>query len=346
VVLNNRLSSLSRRFGAVGIWGVLFCLASVSNAYAAGPGPDACKGCHEDAVASYTKSIHGQKGHANSPASAGDCSSCHGDGTAHVKANGGKGVGGIKGFNNKAISAKDKSETCLACHTTTESLTFWDSGKHKRNDVSCNDCHSVHTPTSAGNPKMLKVKSPSVGPITTTTRTLDHEVCNSCHRDKRGEILKPSHHPVVEGKVKCADCHNPHGTMSKAMLKGETVNDLCLTCHTDKRGPFIHEHAPVEENCLICHNPHGSQHNRLLTEKAPRLCGNCHANGHTHGLYDARSTLPTISGLPGLPAGTTLVPGANVVTGTTVRFEASGCINCHRQIHGSNAPGRGAQFVR
>ncbi len=103
---------------------------------------------------------------------------------------------------------------------------------------------------------------------------------------------KPSHHPIVEGKVQCHSCHEPHGAMTPVMLKAETHQDLCLTCHTDKRGPWIWEHRPVTENCATCHTPHGSSHNRLLAQKPPALCADCHPGGHTHGIYDGRGTLP------------------------------------------------------
>jgi DmsE family decaheme c-type cytochrome len=135
----------------------------------------------------------------------------------------------------------------------------------------------------------------------------------------RGEIIKPSHHPIIEGKVGCQDCHYPHGALQKASLRNESIRDLCVTCHTDKRGPWIHEHPPVMENCATCHTPHGSAHRALLAQKPPALCADCHPGGHTHGIYDGRGTIP--NQLP-----------------SNIRFEGSGCVGCHRQIHGSNAP--------
>ena len=57
-----------------------------------------------------------------------------------------------------------------------------------------------------------------------------------------------------------------------------TRSSTCASsCHTDKRGPWIHEHPPVEENCAICHTPHGSAHKGLLAQKPPALCSDCHA---------------------------------------------------------------------
>ena len=65
------------------------------------PAPEAavCKNCHADYVESYLETKHGQAGNVKGP----DCQTCHGNADAHVAAGGGKGVGGIIGFNNKAV---------------------------------------------------------------------------------------------------------------------------------------------------------------------------------------------------------------------------------------------------
>ncbi len=133
-----------RRLGAIGIAGVFVLLAGLGDAFAAPPGADVCKNCHERVVASYAKSVHGLKNMPGSPASSGECSSCHGDGTEHVNKGGGKGVGGMGSLNSKSLSAQQKTEKCLTCHTTTKNLLYWDMGVHKKNDVACADCHSVH----------------------------------------------------------------------------------------------------------------------------------------------------------------------------------------------------------
>ncbi len=320
--------------------GFLFLIgAQPAAAQSAPPGPDVCAGCHEDKVQSYQQSMHGQKGNPKAPAAGLECAACHGDGTKHVEAGGGRGVGGIINPDpkNKAMTAEQKSAICLNCHETTKNLAFWDSGKHKRNDVTCSNCHDPHASTMRGNTKMLRVNDPTISVYTTTSRQLTYQTCVTCHKDLRAQVNKISHHPIIEGKVSCADCHNPHGTLSDKMIKAESVNDLCYTCHADKRGPFISEHPPVEENCLNCHTPHGSNHNRMLTMKPPQLCEECHRSG-------AAST----GGHPG-----TLVDGRSIfapgnAAAVTGRFQASGCVNCHRQIHGSNTGmlGNGSDFVR
>jgi DmsE family decaheme c-type cytochrome len=185
---------------------------------------------------------------------------------------------------------------------------------------------------------MLKTSNPSISPYVTTVRQLQYETCNNCHKDIRTAILKPAHHPIVEGKVKCSDCHNPHGALSPAMVKSDSINNLCITCHAEKRGPFINEHPPVAENCIACHTPHGSNHAKLLLQKMPLLCQDCHEGAsHLGQIWNQKDTFA--------PYGTT---GGSIGTlANGPRFIGRSCLNCHTQIHGSNAPSnQGQRFLR
>ncbi len=293
------------------------------------PGPEVCKGCHEAYVDSYAESVHGKAAHPRSPAAKGGCSNCHGDGTAHVQAGGGRGVGGIVNPASKSMTAAEKDKICLNCHEANRHLAFWDSGKHRKNDVSCTNCHSTH----GGNDALLKISNPQIAPFLTTNKVPQQEVCFNCHRDIRGLVMRPSHHPIVEGKVKCTSCHNPHGALSPAMVNAESIKELCTTCHADKRGPFMFEHPPVEESCLNCHNPHGSRSVKLLNEKVPNLCQDCHdAAQHPGTMYDSDNNFRA-------PVTST--------SGPNTRFLARSCMNCHNEIHGSNAPAsQGRRFIR
>jgi DmsE family decaheme c-type cytochrome len=289
---------------------------------------EVCKGCHADYVQSYLAHRHGQAGNVRGP----DCQTCHGNAEAHVKAGGGRGVGGVLGFSNKTISADRKAGVCLSCHEGNRHLAFWDAGKHRKNDVSCNNCHTLHGTPGKGSTIALVAPDPLVAPYETTVRQLQYETCTSCHRQIRSQLLRPSHHPIVEGRITCTDCHNPHGALSHAMVKSESVVQLCTSCHAEKRGPFIWGHPPVEENCLTCHNSHGSNHARLLAEKAPNVCQDCH---------DAAKHPGTVYGGGG--GWNTIPPGGTPNT----RLIARGCVNCHFHIHGSNAPAnRGKYFLR
>jgi DmsE family decaheme c-type cytochrome len=313
-------------FGGAGLtFSTAWAAESAPAARVVAPEAEACKGCHEKYVESYLKTKHGQSGNSRGP----DCQTCHTNAVEHAKNGGGRGAGGILSYSDKKTPADRKTAVCMSCHENNRHLAFWSSGKHKKNDVSCNNCHSLHGTPGAGSSMAFRTPNPSVSPQQTTTRTLEYETCTSCHKQIRSQLIRPSHHPIIEGRIKCSDCHNPHGALSNAMIKNESVTQLCTSCHAEKRGPFIWEHPPVEENCLTCHNSHGSNHNRLLAEKAPNVCQDCHdAARHPGTVY---------SGDQGF-----FGPGA-----PNTRLVGRGCVNCHFQIHGSNAPdARGKFFTR
>jgi len=266
-----------------------------ANTYA---GSDACKACHADQHASYSKAMHAKKDVKGSPANQFGCESCHGAGSGHVEKGGGKGTGMVA-FSRKA-DARDNSSKCLSCHEESKQLAFWDNGRHKSAGVSCPDCHSAH-----GNAeKMLKSSQP--------------DLCYGCHKDIRMMSNRQSHHPVKEGKMKCTDCHDPHGGFGDKMVKADSVNELCFRCHAEKRGPFRTEHQPVAENCLNCHNSHGSNHRALLVSKPPQLCQECHGSGgHRGRAYTRQSTFK----------------GSD----PQIQMYGRACLNCHTNIHGSSA---------
>jgi DmsE family decaheme c-type cytochrome len=297
----------------IAVLAAAYALPAFAQGQNAGLAVPVCVKCHEEANSSILLTAHGAQNDANGSA----CQACHGDASLHMKDT--SKVKPEGALTSKTATAAEKSGVCLNCHGGQRALEHWSVAKHRKVDVSCVNCHQLHGTQSASNNKQIRGAEFAAAPYTTTVRQLVYKRCVECHRDVRADILKPSHHPIIEGKVFCQDCHEPHGSLQKASLKSESVSDLCLTCHTDKRGPWIHEHPPVEENCAICHTPHGSAHKGLLAQKPPALCADCHPGGHTHGIYDGRGTIPGV-----LPS--------------NIRFEASGCVNCHRQIHGSNAP--------
>jgi DmsE family decaheme c-type cytochrome len=216
----------------------------------------------------------------------------------------------------------------MTCHAGNRHLVFWESGKHAKNEIACTNCHSMHGRPSATVP---------VAPYTTSFRPNEADLCGTCHMQIRSAIMKPSHHPIIENKMKCSDCHNVHGALTPVMLKAETVNQQCYSCHADKRGPYMFAHPPVEENCLSCHNPHGSVYYKLLNEHLPNLCQDCHDVARHPGTpYGGAGTFNNPqTGQPNPPAS------------VNTRLIARACTNCHSNIHGSNAPGnRGQFFIR
>jgi DmsE family decaheme c-type cytochrome len=293
--------------------GVIFASLCAAPAVAQGTAATpVCATCHAASHETIAQTLHGAK----NDAQGGMCQACHGDATAHLKDPANKPENKVK-----SKVAAERTAVCLTCHAGNRQLAFWESGKHATNEVSCTNCHNIH-----------KEKALHVAPYTTTSRPIEADICGNCHKQVRNATLKPSHHPIMEGKVKCSDCHNPHGALTQAMVKHETVNQQCFSCHADKRGPFVFGHPPVEENCLTCHTPHGSAHEKLLNEKAPNLCQDCHVTGrHPTSFYGSGQGWTTPSGTPN--------------SSVSSRFIARGCLNCHNSIHGSNAPTNRGQFL-
>ncbi|MFC1657147.1 DmsE family decaheme c-type cytochrome [Candidatus Moduliflexota bacterium] len=283
-----------------GILFILLCLFVVglpSGGTAAGDehvGSEACAECHEEVAAAFAGTLHAK---AWSGGQAGGCESCHGPGGVHAEDPSRESIGT---FGEAATrGAAEQSEACLGCHGSWQELAMWDLGRHGKRDVTCANCHSVH-----------KDYSPSAAAP---------EVCYGCHLDVRIDANKISRHPIREGKVGCGDCHNPHGTLSKHLVRNDTVNQLCYGCHADKRGPYMWEHPPVEEKCTTCHVPHGSRHKKLLVQKVPNLCQSCHDwSRHPGTPYDQQASF-----LGQAPSN---------------RFFGRSCNNCHINIHGSMAP--------
>jgi len=107
----------------------------------------------------------------------------------------------------------------------------------------------------------------------------DPEICFTCHTDKRMQFRLPYHHPVLEGKMSCSDCHDPHGIDVRpwTATSEQDTNEVCFKCHADKRGPFIWEHDALKDGCTSCHQVHGSVNDKMLIARDANLCLRCHA---------------------------------------------------------------------
>ena len=204
-------------------------------------GTETCASCHVKQNQEFQHSTHARIALTKGDVKAQGCESCHGPGSLHVAAGGGKGVGGI-------INPRKNPEACFACHT-----------------------------------------------------------------DKKMEFRLPYHHPVLEGKMSCVDCHSPHGDDVRpwSATSMKDVNEACFKCHKEQRGPFVWEHEALREGCTTCHKVHGSINDKMLIVRDNNLCLRCHTqvNFPTIGKQNHGTRLPQ---------GTCFSAG------------------CHTAIHGSN----------
>jgi DmsE family decaheme c-type cytochrome len=226
-------------------------------------GPQVCMRCHVVQAAAFGVTLMGKifRNPRNVQEKA-NCETCHGPGSLHVKAGGGRGVGGIISFrlDDPAQNVESLNAICLSCHEK-GNRTLWRGSAHETRGIACVNCHTVMT---------------NVTPKHQLSMLTEADTCFQCHKNKRSEVWRTSHMPVREGKITCSTCHNPHGSYSESLLKTATINDTCYKCHAEKRGPFLWEHPPVRENCLNCHDAHGSINDSMLKVSRPRLCQQCH----------------------------------------------------------------------
>jgi DmsE family decaheme c-type cytochrome len=205
----------------------------------------------------------------------------------------------------KNLPAQARSLGCLKCHSAnaTFNLHNWNASSHAVADVSCCECHDIH----AGHNLKIGLRDTAA-------------MCEECHQDIKAAFALPNHHPVPEKKVFCTDCHDPHEGFAEKKLRTDTVKTTCTRCHPEKEGPFLYDHADINEDCRACHVPHGSVNNNLLVLREPFLCLQCHP---THRISGATTT-------------------------ETKRAYYTRCSDCHSQIHGTDLPspsGRG-RFIQ
>ena len=164
------------------------------------------------------------------------------------------------------------SEDCESCHE--KQAKEFKLSTHARISVKeaqvkdCEMCHgpaSIHIANGGGKGSIINPRK-------------DPSTCFACHTDKKLEFRLPYHHPVLEGKMSCSDCHSAHGMeikpWSATTMNG--VNEACFKCHKDKRGPFVFQHEAMREGCTVCHKVHGSIHDKMLIARDINLCLRCH----------------------------------------------------------------------
>ena len=223
-------------------------------------GADVCVACHDDQATSYAKTIHALVlADESRPESDRGCEACHGPGSVHSEAGGGKGVGGLRAFVREEPAA-GKSAACLRCHAGNADRHHFSRSEHALSGVACTDCHDGHGGVGDA---MLLQDTPAL--------------CYGCHEDVRASFGLPERHGPGTAPPACLDCHDPHGTSNLASLH-EANDRRCVECHNDVAGPFVFEHAGlVSEGCTSCHEPHGSTNRHLLVRQpVALLCYQCH----------------------------------------------------------------------
>jgi len=148
----------------------------------------------------------------------------------------------------------------------------------------------------------------------------DPAACFQCHSDIEAEFHLPQHHLVLEGKMNCVQCHDPHGMDIMKPAGGLALgrqNENCAQCHREQTKPVVFEHAAMREGCTSCHSPHGSINPKMLIVRDSNMCLRCHAQVQE----------------PGAPGNFFI---GNINHAGFLRFGTCWTAGCHTAVHGSN----------
>ena len=162
-----------------------------------------CRICHQVEAEHWDDTVHARifKSHPRSKLDARGCEACHGPGSAHF-ANATVPDSIIAFTRRSAQAVATQNGMCLNCHVGGDRF-HWLGSKHEVQDLGCSDCHNPMTRTS----RTGLLREASV-----------NETCFTCHKTQRLQFRKRSHMPLLEGKMTCVDCHNPHGSATDPLL--------------------------------------------------------------------------------------------------------------------------------
>ncbi len=239
--------------GGTALWGLVLigCVAAnrtlVAPPQVAGAkfvGTKECKQCHEDKTDHFATASHAKLNLADPKLGDTSCEACHGAGSIHVAAGGGK---------TNIVNPKKSPDTCFQCHLDKRAqFSLPNSHQVMNGKMSCGDCHEVHK----GNA------------VVGTGADLEgmNATCVKCHTEQKGPFVY-EHGAMREG---CISCHNPHGTVNAKMLVARDAN-LCLRCHLESAGGGV-----LNANAI---NPSAQNHNSRLMQGTCWSAG-CHEAPH------------------------------------------------------------------
>ncbi len=293
-----------------------------------------CSICHEQVVAEYRQSTHGQllaEGSPDAPA----CRDCH---QTH------KTLG--KNQPESPTFSRNVPELCARCHRTGERAAARYNGSqthvvesyvesiHGKGllqsgltvTANCADCHTPHRELPKSDPRS------SVNPKNVAA------TCGHCHQGIFEAFSASIHAPHVTAANDplpvCSDCHTAHSiARTDATDFRLHIMDQCGYCHKDITESYFETfHGKVSKlgflktaKCYDCHGAHdilpvSDPRSRLSRANVVETCGQCHPGSHrrfagylTHATHHDPDKYPflfyTFWGMTSLLLGTLVVAG-------------------------------------
>ena len=266
---------------------------------------ETCGACHEDVLAHYYGSVHGELAREGNPDVA-VCTDCHGEHNIRSPAN-----------RLSTVSRSQITETCARCHEdasiqakylipiASPSSLYRDSVHGQAllvtgvdEAAACQDCHSSHDILGGHDP------------ASSVSRARIMETCGACHQKILKDYEESVHfkmfrHGVTESAV-CTDCHGEHTILGHQDLDSPVyttrlAKEVCGRCHdslvinrkyglsTWRVSTYYESYHGLASrlgdagvaNCASCHEAH-----RILPQSDPAssihpdnlraTCGSCH----------------------------------------------------------------------
>jgi len=199
-------------------------------------GSDQCAACHEAVCKGFESATHARLIAQGDNGVKAGCEACHGPGSAHVAAGGGKDATG----KDTIINPKTSPEVCFQCHLDKRGqFRLAHSHPVMSGHMSCTDCHDPHKGDAA--------------PGGATQLAGINATCAKCHVEQATPKAF-EHQALREG---CTFCHDPHGTVNAKMLK-QRNQILCTQCHAQRQlltgGVMIgsHVHSQSQLSAGVC----------------------------------------------------------------------------------------------
>jgi predicted CXXCH cytochrome family protein len=135
-----------------------------------------------------------------------------------------------------------------------------------------------HVPFLEG--QCLSCHTDHASSVTLQLRPGGDALCLACHTNVERDTGAGGGMHATAGRG-CTECHAPHESRVRGLLRGEEGLQQCAQCHEDfltrsQEHPFRHRHFDPRTACGDCHYAHRGSDNHFLRANVAETCLTCH----------------------------------------------------------------------